>query len=74
MVVNNIRFTFAKNLKRLIMDKEICEAIRKHFPEHWADKDDNYIMNFCGFYHKIEELIGNKGYYIEEAIKEIKRR
>ena len=55
------------------MDKEICEAIRKHFPEHWADKDDDYIMNFCGHFHKIGELIGNKGYYIEEAIEKIKK-
>ena len=26
------------------MDKEICEGIRKHFPEHWADKDDNELL------------------------------
>ena len=55
------------------MDKEVCEAIRQHFPEHWADKDDEYIMKFCGHFHKIGELIGNEGYYIEEAIEKIKK-
>jgi hypothetical protein len=55
------------------MRKEICKAIRKHFPEHWADKEDDYIINFCGFYYKIDELIGNKGFSIEEAIKRIKK-
>ena len=55
------------------MRKEICKAIRKHFPEYWADKEDNYIINFCGFYYKIDELIGNKGFSIEQAIKLIKK-
>ncbi len=55
------------------MRKEICKAIRKHFPEYWADKEDDYIINFCGFYYKIDELIGNKGFSIEQAIKLIKK-
>jgi hypothetical protein len=55
------------------MRKEICKAIRKHFPEYWADKEDDYIINFCGFYYKIDELIGNKGFSIEQAIKRIKK-
>lgn len=51
-------------------EKEICEEIRSIAPI-LKDRDDVWIYNFCGAVHLIEELIGNKGYTIKEAVKKV---
>ncbi len=50
------------------MEKEICEAIRKHI-QPWRVETDEFIMEYCSLYHNIQEMICNKGYSIEEAIQ-----
>ena len=50
------------------LEKEICEQIRKHLPKAYADKDDEYILKWCGHVPRIWELIGNDGFTIENAV------
>jgi len=49
-------------------EKLICESIKKHMPI-WKKETDEFIINFCGAVPIVEELIGNKGYTIDNAVK-----
>ena len=49
-------------------EKEILECIRKHIPQ-WREKDDEYMLMYCGLVPLVGELMGNKGLTINEAVK-----
>jgi hypothetical protein len=49
------------------MEVEICEAIRKHIP-CWMTETDEFIQEYCSHFHKIQEMICNDGYTIEQAL------
>lgn len=51
-------------------EKEICQEIREQLPG-WDDQDDKFIYNFCGAVSLVEELIGNKGYRVKEAVAKV---
>jgi hypothetical protein len=51
-------------------EKEILECIRKHIPQ-WRERDDEFMLMFCGLVPLVEEIIGNKGFTIDEAVKSL---
>lgn len=48
-------------------EKEIAVAIKKQL-KNWKDATDENVRDFCGIFFRVEELVGNKGFTIEEAI------
>ena len=49
-------------------EKEICDCIKKYLPV-WEKESDEFLINYCEAVPIVEELIGNKGYTIEQAVR-----
>ena len=50
-------------------ENEIAEAIKKAIPA-WKDSTNENVRDFCGLYTVVEMMVGNKGYTVEQAVKE----
>ena len=68
LVVPFFLFTFVRNLNSIVMETEICNALRKKFG---YTETDNFIMTYVGHYQTVYELICNSGLTIDEAVKSL---
>jgi hypothetical protein len=49
-------------------EQEICKSIRKHLTSY-KEQADEFIIKYCELVPAVKELICNKGFTVDEAVK-----
>lgn len=74
LIYKEIKIEFDKlNTVDIITENKIIKAIQEN-NKYWGAKDEKYIKKYCGLFPIMIQMVNNRGYKINEALKILTNR